>query len=59
MVWFGVFRHVESHIREDYLDVEKMDENAILMQYFKESCVMSKKHLWKNRIEFSPTLVHI
>jgi hypothetical protein len=34
-----VCRHVESHIKEDYLDVEKMDENALLMQYFKESCV--------------------
>ena len=36
MVWFGVSRHVESHIQEDYLDTEKMDETAILMQYFKE-----------------------
>ena len=32
-------RHIESHVQEDYLDTAKMDENALLMQYFKELCL--------------------
>jgi hypothetical protein len=30
------FRHIESHVEEDYLDPAKMDETTLLMQYFKE-----------------------
>ena len=28
-------RHLKSHIKEEYIDKEKLDDSALLMQYFK------------------------
>lgn len=29
-------RHIKEHIKEEYMDTAKMDDNDILMQYFKK-----------------------
>ena len=30
-----VLRHMKSHIKEEYIDKDKMDDMALLMQYFR------------------------
>ena len=29
-------RHIKEHIKEEYIDTAKMDDNDLLMQYFKK-----------------------
>merc|ERR1719481_1259590 len=29
-------QHIKEHIKEDYLETEKLDDNALLMQYFRK-----------------------
>jgi hypothetical protein len=31
-----ICRHIKAHIKEDYLDTSKLDDNSLLMQYFKK-----------------------
>ena len=31
-----IFRHIKAHIKEDYIDTSKLDDNSLLMQYFKK-----------------------
>eukprot|EP00092_Neocalanus_flemingeri_P064080 GFUD01077658.1.p1 GENE.GFUD01077658.1~~GFUD01077658.1.p1 ORF type:complete len:123 (+),score=39.55 GFUD01077658.1:355-723(+) len=30
------FRHIKAHIKEDYIDTATLDDNNLLMQYFKK-----------------------
>ena len=31
-----IFRHIKAHIKEDYIDTSTLDDNNLLMQYFKK-----------------------
>ena len=31
-----VFRHLKEQVKEDYMDISKLDDNKLLMQYFRK-----------------------
>ena len=30
------FRHIKSHIKDEYINTESLDDNSLLMQYFRK-----------------------
>ena len=31
-----LFRHIKEQVKEDYMDISKLDDNKLLMQYFRK-----------------------
>ena len=31
-----LFRHIKTHIKDEYINAESLDDNSLLMQYFRK-----------------------
>ena len=47
--------HIKAQVKNDYIDTEKMDDNSLLMQYFRS--VLPKSHATLKQILRSSTFL--